>query len=330
MPIVTPEQIRDAKKVDLLTYLQKNEPWELKKSSSSEYRMASHGSLVLSNGLWFWNKAGFGGRSALDFLVKVRGMDFVNAVETVLSGPPSPISSLPQPENVSVSHACKKLYLPKRTSVPHKLVKYLGSRGIHPDVIGQCLKAGTLYEGVYKNPKKSAVDSVPVCVFVGYDETSTARFAALRGITVNIKRDAAGSDKAFGFVLSAGFSRSRTLAVFEAPIDLLSHATLTRLGYIDFTGDRLSLGGTSDVALIAYLKRNPDIEYISLCLDNDGAGKKAAQNISTALANSQFKHITVKINLPKVGKDYNDSLLQSINLEKECRKNSLQRKAVFL
>ena len=80
---VSEEDVRAAREMDLLTYLQMCEPWELKQTSSNEYRTASHGSLVISNGKWYWNRGGFGGVSALDYLIKVRGMGFVAAVETV-------------------------------------------------------------------------------------------------------------------------------------------------------------------------------------------------------------------------------------------------------
>ncbi len=80
---VNEEDVRVAREMDLLTYLQMCEPWELKQTSSNEYRTVSHGSLVISNGKWYWNRGGFGGVSALDYLIKVRGMRFVAAVETV-------------------------------------------------------------------------------------------------------------------------------------------------------------------------------------------------------------------------------------------------------
>ena len=86
MPWISEEQKKAAKEVDLLTYLQNNEPHELVKSKygTDEYRTKTHGSLVISNGLWRWNRGQFGGRSALDYLIKVRGVNFVDAVEMVL------------------------------------------------------------------------------------------------------------------------------------------------------------------------------------------------------------------------------------------------------
>ena len=70
---VTEEQIAEAKRWDLLSYLQAYEPGELKKSGPREYRTRSHDSLVISNGKWHWCSRNMGGRTALDYLIKVRG-----------------------------------------------------------------------------------------------------------------------------------------------------------------------------------------------------------------------------------------------------------------
>lgn len=64
MPGVSEEQVRLAREVDLLTYLQQNEPHELLPPKNGEYRTKTHGSLVISNGQWFWNRGGFGAVSA--------------------------------------------------------------------------------------------------------------------------------------------------------------------------------------------------------------------------------------------------------------------------
>jgi len=355
MPWITEEQKKLAKEVDLLTYLQATEPNELIATGPNEYRTVTHGSLVISNGLWIWNRGQLGGRSALDYLMKVRGMGFVDAAEAVLGSTTGWSSSMffndhtnnhgstadskkcvssDHPHDTSFSLPVKKitkpkekkkLFLPKSVSIPHKAVKYLRQRGIHSDVIGQCLKAGILYESIYRNSKEPDLNGSEVCVFVGRDDIGNTRFIAQRGIFIDFKRDASGSDKTFGFTLSAENLSSRTLAVFEAPVDLLSHATLVRLGHLDFDGHRLSLGGTADVALIAYLERNSNIEQVLLCLDNDEGGIEAVKRITATLASDErFAHITVKPNLPKIkGHDYNEELLQVLQNIKEHKPNGL-------
>ena len=77
MPYIAPEVITEAKRMDLLTYLREYEPGELVKFSSNTYTTRTHDSLKISNGKWMWWSRGIGGKSALDYLIKVRGMDFV-------------------------------------------------------------------------------------------------------------------------------------------------------------------------------------------------------------------------------------------------------------
>ena len=84
MPYIAPEVITEAKRMDLLTYLREYEPGELVKFSSNTYTTRTHDSLKISNGKWMWWSRGIGGKSALDYLIKVRGMDFVGAVQTIM------------------------------------------------------------------------------------------------------------------------------------------------------------------------------------------------------------------------------------------------------
>jgi hypothetical protein len=329
MPGVSEEQVRIARDVDLLSYLQAREPHELLPPKNGEYRTVTHGSLVISNGKWVWNRGGFGGNNALDYLIKMRGMGFVEAVETVLgSGASRPFSSLPEKSPEPPSRKWT-FYPPKPVRYPGRAVSYLQRRGISPEVISQALQAGIFYESRYYNPQ-SAYHNAAVCVFTGKDEAGNIAFAAMRGIDTDFKQDKAGSDKRFNFHIPAKNPDSRNLAVFEAPIDALSHATLRQRNGWNWDGHRLSLGGTADVALIAFLERNPQIRRITLHLDNDAAGLIAMRKIKARLAaDSRFKRITVSVNPPRRGKDYNESLLRDIDQGRE-QKQTRRREADIL
>ena len=204
-------------------------------------------------------------------------------------------------------------------------MSYLQRRGINPDIINRCIQAGILYESQYYNPL-SEHHNAAVCVFAGRDESDKVVFAALRGIFRDFKKDKAGSDKRYNFCFPAKKSKSRHLAVFEAPIDALSHATLQQRNGWEWDGHRLSLGGTSSVALISFLERNPQIRRVILHLDNDEAGIIAARKIKTQLnADSRFSHIRVSVNPPRRGNDYNEALLHYVNLEQQQKLNKKER-----
>ena len=84
MPYYTKEQIAQAREMDLLTYLRLYDPGELVHVSGNEYCTREHDSLKISNGKWNWWSRGFGGQSALDYLVKVKGIPFIEAMGMIL------------------------------------------------------------------------------------------------------------------------------------------------------------------------------------------------------------------------------------------------------
>ena len=298
---VTDEQVKAARDAALFAYLQTYEPGVLKRDGPN-YRHREHDSLVyVSNRrFWYWNSRGKR-INALDYLMEIRGYSFTEAV-TRLTG-----EAIPR-----ASKKCATGYF-----------KYLRKRGIGANVIKRCRELGLLYEGRYK-PKKDEPRYIPVCVFTGTDETGKVRFACMRGIYETLKKDVYGSDKAYSFCLPPKQAHSSQVAVFEAPIDALSHATLQEIDGWKWNGYRLSLGGTSPVALIAFLERHPEIRRVTLHMDNDLGGLKNARKIRDMLrADPKYKHIRVGINPPRQGKDYNEKL--QIRLQQISQSNQRHR-----
>lgn len=299
---VTKEQIAKAKEWDLLSYLQAYEPQELKKSGPREYCTRTHDSLKISNGKWCWNSRGIGGRTALDYLIKVRGMDFVGAVETLCgySAPPPVKQTFTKPTKPQ-----KPFKLPEASRCASAVVGYLQDRSIDPELLGVCMEAGILYESRrYQN-----------CVFVGRDMQGNARAASLRGTRDGFRMDVEGSDKRYSFCLPASRPDCPRLAVAESPIDALSVATLLKLQGEDFGRNHyLSLGGTAPRALLRFLRDHEAVTHISLCLDNDRAGILGIEKIREAVREDATLSRRIQViadNPPAAGgKDYNELLCQ--------------------
>ena len=127
------------------------------------------------------------------------------------------------------------------------------SRGIDGGAIAACIKRGDLYESA--NGRN--------CVFVGRDKSGVPRFACMRGAFGDFKQDAIGSDKRYGFVIPAGTPDSRGVCVTEAPVDALSAATLIKTKSEPWEQyNYLSLGGTSPLAVIQFLKDHTEINHV--------------------------------------------------------------------
>ena len=299
---MTKEQIAKAKEWDLLSYLQAHEPHELKRCGPREYCTRTHDSLKISNGKWCWNSRGIGGRTALDYLIKVQGMDFVGAVETLCGYRAPPPQQRPAPKPP------KPFALPEASRFPSMMLAYLQGRGIHPDLIRECIKAGTLYESRrYQN-----------CVFVGRDMEGNARFACLRGTRDGFRMDVEGSDKRYNFSLLAADPKCPRLAVAESPIDALSLATLVKLSGGEWRDSHyLSLGGTAPRAMLQFLHDHPQITQVSLCLDNDKAGIVSMERLEAAIREDPelSQRVTLIYHNPppaEHGKDYNELLCAHI------------------
>lgn len=88
-PYVTEEQVRAAKAVNTLSFLLRHQPEQFKRVGRTEYAHCGHDSLkVSSNGKWNWHSRGVGGTTAVQYLIKVEGYDFVRAVQIVCADAP--------------------------------------------------------------------------------------------------------------------------------------------------------------------------------------------------------------------------------------------------
>ncbi|MGL6200448.1 MAG: toprim domain-containing protein [Lachnospiraceae bacterium] len=292
--------------MDALTYVMTYEPNNIKHSSVNEFRLVDHDSLKFSNGKFHWFSRGIGGKTALDFLIKVRGMDFVDAVrflagdENSLPIPSQPVSL---PPKVIQKKKIKPFALPKANHNNDRAIAYLLGRGIDREIIERCIAEKKLYEEKkYHN-----------CTFVGYDFEGIARFACVRSTQNNVRLDMDSSDKRFGFSLTAKKPPGDMIMIAEAPIDALSVATLMKIDNRNWESYHyLSLGGVSPLALLQYLKDHEQVRHITFCLDNDNAGIKAMGKICSAVfadENLRKRRLTITTEPPCYGKDFNDSLM---------------------
>ncbi|RHU51693.1 DUF3991 domain-containing protein [Coprococcus sp. TF11-13] len=255
-----PAVIEQARQIDLLSYLQRYEPSNLKRVAGNVYCTREHDSLKISNGKWYWWSRGIGGYSALDYLMKVRELGFVEAVQTLTGDmgdwkPPPPAVKKDEP---------KVLLLPEKNADCDKVTEYLFGRGVDYQLIQDCIAEGIIFES---RPYHNAV-------FVGKDESGKPKYAALRStLGSSFRQDASGSDKRYSFRLLAREPTDK-VHLFEAAIDLLSYATYLKCEGKDYkAANLLSLSGVYQpqkelseskipIALSTYLQKNLQIMII--------------------------------------------------------------------
>jgi len=306
------KQIEKARAMDLLTYLQTYEPTELVHLRGNTYCTREHDSLKISNGKWMWWSRGFGGATALDYLIKVKGLSFADAMKILTEGANAPsFNTAKKPDPPKVEN--RRLLMPEKSDTNDHIIRYLTGRGIDENLIDACIHRDVLYE----------TELYHKCVFIGHDENGIARYGCYRSTNdLKMMRDLAGSDKRYSFRTN---SEGSDLHVFESPIDLLSYMTLMNMRTGRWLAEpMLSLGGVykpSDdpskrkvpVALQNMLENHPEVTTIHLHLDNDTAGRAAACNIEDQLKN----RYNVRLEFPPRGKDCNDYLMYM----RKCQSN---------
>ena len=325
---VTKKQIEVAREVNLVNFLRRYEPDNIIEQGN-QISLKDHKSvkITISNDKFYRHSQAYGGMGALDFLVKVRDIPFVDAVKILT------LDKAVENHNEKVMRINKKnepneikksIKLPPEDNNTNGIVKYLLSRGIDNEIIKDCIKSGAIYQGIYE-PEKTG-RKYKNAVFVGKNEKGVTKYACVRSLYGNYKFDAEGSDKRYGFVMPICESQTKPtrVCVFESPIDALSGATIAKQrGMRKYNNVfRLSLGGLSEKSLITFLKTNPEVKTINLCLDADEAGRKNTERIKEVIIEYGKKRgveYTINDIPPEKGKDYNE-MLMILNMNKEKTK----------
>ena len=264
MPYIpfTDEQKQTANSVELADFLSaKGEKLE---RAGREYKLiytdgsGKHDSITMSGNRWFDHKNQTGG-GAIKFMQYYYGMNFADAVQSLLGYTVTPQQHSP-PKN-TVSEKKKEFRLPEANEDMHRVYAYLiKQRFINPEIITHFAKAHKLYEDREHHN----------AVFVGTDENGIPRQASKRSTSTygnSFRITVEGSDTKYSF---AHFGTSDRLYVFEAPIDLLSFITLNPENWQDHS--YIALNGVYENSLLRALETHTALQHICICTDNDEGG----------------------------------------------------------
>jgi len=306
MTFISKERIEEIRKLDLYDYLRLYDPGQLVDKGGRLWSVKDYDSIIIFPDGWHRFSNGQSGKSALDYLVEIKGMTFLEAAEKI--GGLAPGSIAPEVEKELKPKNPEddiQLFLPikNKTRVHGAMLHYLKSRGILSSVINYFVNKGFLYEGYTKY-------SGVCCVFVGYNEEGEPKHASIRSIDIydnaKNKRDAKGAIKRFSMYLPRTYEVSIDLPekytgklhVFESAIDLMSYITLQRIESAQETGNGYTVEClTSNNAYLSPSGVAPKVEsgctyapaalerVINLIGEKDGYGKEGIRRIELHLDN---------------------------------------------
>ena len=294
------EQIEEANAKSLIDYVL-HQGLTIKKTGK-DYKIEEIGGglyIDIDKNRWHWWGTEKGG-GPIQFVMEMENKTWIEAIKTLLN------IELSDEVKISLTKAPAEkgnLQLPEKDNTMKHLFAYLTkTRGISSKIIQEYVDAGLLYQSKLKN-----------CVFLGKDEKKEVAYAFLRG--TNSERrflmDAEGSRKEVGFTKEGTIPRA---FVFESAIDLLSYQTLLEKNGCqeELKAHFISLGGVEKPVLDHYLKQHPEIKKITLCLDNDEKGRKAAQRLAADFG----ENYQISRHKPKA-KDFNMELTELLEEEKQ-------------
>lgn len=215
MPGVTEQEIAQAKQMNLYQYMQLCEPDNFKPEGPGQFRHKGHSSLTFAeDGSWTYFKTKATGRTALNYLIAVEGVSFVEAVREInrIQGGVRPsFQPVKTPPHSAEKKPAKEFKLPRPDKNNYAATAYLRKRCIHPNVLTVCKQKKILYQTSFKYH--------PNCVFVGRDGNGEPKGGSLRGCSqIKFRRDIPGSKKIYPFYIEAA-ANADTVEVYEAPMD---------------------------------------------------------------------------------------------------------------
>ena len=301
---ITKQQRYLAGRTDLVALLRSR--GETLKRLGSEWEWKFHDERVtIRNNVWFDQYTQKGG-DAVDFFRYFYGESEEQAAAMLLNCSVADLEKLPACSPPMSSRP--KLEEPKQLEIPpankdmRRVFAYLcQTRGIAPEVVSAFARKDLLYESANHHN----------AVFVGRDEQGEIRHLHARGTLTgsHFRQTLPGSEKEYSFHWPG---TSGKLYAFEAPIDLLSYISLHPEGWQDHS--YVALCGVSAAPIHHLLETQPQLQDVTLCLDNDKAGHNAARRIAGELLREW--NVTVSAEFSTL-KDWNDELLANHQEESE-------------
>ena len=267
-------------------------------ASGWEKRLASDHSITVRGNEWYDHAASKGG-GPISFVQTYYGLSYPEAMTMLLGGDTDQIKTVSEERKRAPP---KPFALPPANENMRRVYAYLlKERKLDREVVAHFARAGPIYEDAEHHN----------CVFVGRDENGIPLHAHLRstnsfGQTFRINVEGCDPRYSFHHLGSDG-----NLLVFEAPIDLLSYISMNPQKWEEHS--YVACCGTSFQPVQKMLDRIGEPEMVYLCLDNDEAGRKAAERMADAL---REQGVLCTELIPQL-KDWNDDL----------REQTMQREA---
>ncbi|MBQ4573587.1 MAG: DUF3991 and TOPRIM domain-containing protein [Clostridia bacterium] len=263
------------------------------KRNGTRYRHRIHESLVFTANSFYWNARSEKGNS-IDFLMLYYGMDFISAVNELLSyiNISAEPYKTPQPRE---EFRFSDIRLDISTDF---VMHYLSDmRCIDRKLIADFIARGYIYQ-------EYATNNI---IFPMYDEKHKAVGAEIHGSTKDSRYKGIAKNSKYGYGFNLVYGKPETVYFFESAIDLLSYLELMMKEQKQLSEKCfVSMGGLKE----NIVKHMTELysSRIVLCADNDSAGHVFTNKILQTYSDTDVLY-------PPKEKDWNAYLMNIKRLE---------------
>ena len=269
--MINQDVIRSARKISLAEILL-NQDHALLDEGMGFYRDPKMGGLIIKDNYWYQHSTGLKGNT-IEYFTLIKKLTFTKALNLILNTNKKPINKIKIQDKIKWTQKINEIKYSKNCD------------SVEAYLLGRCINQHLLNDMIALNHIKE--DNFNNACFIGYDENENQRCISYRAIRSNRKGEFPGSDKEYTFQIKdyeRHHKANKTLILAEAPIDILSIATLENIKHQNgfYKTHKIATCGTTSNKLIERIKKlNSNKIYI--VMDADQQGQKMATKLEQSL-----------------------------------------------
>lgn len=322
--ILSKQEINDLKNISIIDFCEKN---GIELSGNGNWKsLVEHNSCVIdvNNNSFVWNSKQKSG-DIINFVEEYYNVDFKEAAQILGAKKDAPYLTKTYQDEVTIPKELKDISLlqndlQEQNNMKHVYAYLNKTRKIDYAIVQEFVDKKLIAEDINRN-----------LIFKTFDKEDKEKLIALskKGTSVKPYQFISPHSENVGFRFATS-DTVKTLYVYEAPIDLMSHYEMNKEKLIKDNALLVAMTGLKSNAVLNNIKEYQP-EKVVFCVDNDDAGKNFIEKMKNILPENLRE--TIEISIPE-NKDWNEDIKEKKYLQEkeEIQEtlNSITEKANYI
>lgn len=305
--ILSKQEINDLKNISIIDFCEKN---GIELSGNGNWKsLVEHNSCVIdvNNNSFVWNSKQKSG-DIINFVEEYYNVDFKEAAQILGAKKDAPYLTKTYQDEVTIPKELKDISLlqndlQEQNNMKHVYAYLNKTRKIDYAIVQEFVDKKLIAEDINRN-----------LIFKTFDKEDKEKLIALskKGTSVKPYQFISPHSENVGFRFATS-DTVKTLYVYEAPIDLMSHYEMNKEKLIKDNALLVAMTGLKSNAVLNNIKEY-DPEKVVFCVDNDDAGKNFIEKMKNILPENLRE--TIEISIPE-NKDWNEDIKEKKYLQEK-------------